>query len=269
MKPVYTKKHLNFLRRNYKKMMAIDLTAAFNKRFKTNKATGAIKSAMKNHKITSGRKCGVIKGTCRSFTKQQIRFLKKGYLKYSLAELHIEFNKKFNSQKSLQQIRCFTRNHRIRSGRTGCFEKGQLPWNTGTKGVCHGSSTSFKKGNIPVNVKPLGYERFDNRRKPGKTNYMHVKVAEKNPYTGAQTRIKLKHIVIWEEHHGPVPKGMAVIFKDSDTTHCEIENLELVSRAELARINQMKYSQAHPEIKPALLTLAKLKTKLFKAERSL
>jgi hypothetical protein len=155
-------------------------------------------------------------------------------------------------------------NHNIRSGRTGCFEKGHVPWTLGKKGIhCH-PTTEFKKGHIPANTRSLGSERIDN-----KDGYIWVKIAEPNPYTDAKTCFKQKHVVLWELTHGPVPEGFVVIFKDSDRKNCVIENLELISRADLARLNQLGYREAQPEIKPALLTLAKLKTKLFAAERTL
>lgn len=258
----YTEKQIEFLRTGYAAMGIPELTRAFNKKFKMNKTDGAIKCAMSNRKITCGRTTGQLnKGRSRILILDaplQINFLKKNYPLYSQKELVAKFNKRFKTTLTEQQIISFMHNHNIRSGRTGRFDKGHVPMNKGIKGMHLSPATEFKKGHTPANTRPLGSERIDN-----KDGYIHVKIEEANPYTKAQTRFKQKHVVLWERKHGPVPKGFAVIFKDSDRMNCVDENLELVSRAELARLNQLKYSEAHPEIKPALLTLAKLKTKFF------
>lgn len=262
MKQEYTPKQIKFLSKGYAKMGIPELTRAFNKKFKKNKTNGAIKCAMSNRKITCGRTTGELNrgrsGILIINAPLQIKFLKTNYLLFSQKELVSRFNKRFRTTLTGQQIISFIHNHNIRSGRTGRFEKGHMPANKGIKGIHLSPATEFKKGHMPANTRPLGSERIDN-----KDGYIHVKIEEVNPYTKAQTRFKQKHVVLWERKHGPVPKGFAVIFKDSDRKNCVDENLELVSRAELARLNQLKYSEAHPEIKPALLTLAKLKTKYF------
>ncbi|MBQ8358629.1 MAG: HNH endonuclease [Oscillospiraceae bacterium] len=38
---------------------------------------------------------------------------------------------------------------------------------------------------------------------------------------------KSKHIMVWEEAHGPVPEGHMVIFLDGDRRHYQLENLAL------------------------------------------
>lgn len=268
MKTIYLKKHLRFLRTNFKNMMVVDLTAAFNKRFGMDKSQVSVKAALHNHKIISGRKCGCIKGARSKYTKEQVRFLKNGYKKCSRKDLCIAFNNHFGCNEPSSFISAYLKNHKITSGRSGCFPKGHIPSNKGIKGIRLSPATEFKKGHVPANLKPLGYERHDKRTDPEKENYTWVKVAEKNPYTKAKTRFRQKHILEWEKHHGMVPKGFNVIFKDGNTRNCAIDNLTLVSRAEHARLNQLKYRSAHPEIKPALMTMAKLKTKLFKIQKA-
>jgi hypothetical protein len=73
------------------------------------------------------------------------------------------------------------------TGRTGCFEKGDKPWNTGTKGVCKPNSGNFKSGQVSWNKKPVGYERICS-----KDGYVIVKVAEPNVF-------KLKHRIVWKK----------------------------------------------------------------------
>ena len=260
----YTPKQISFLSKGYTRMGIPELTRAFNKKFSLNKSESRIKGVLSRHKITCGRTTGALnKGRLLLFSAPQVKFIKTKYPLFSQAALTVLFNQKFNTVITEQQMKSFIFNHRIRSGRTGCFPKGHVPVNKGTKGMCHGSCTSFKKGDIPVNIKPLGHERKDNRTDPSKINYVWIKVAEPNPYTKAQTRYRQKHVVIWEQTHGPVPPGMVVAFKDGNSGNVVIDNLMLITRAELARLNQSHYKELPMELKPGQLALMKLKQKIF------
>ncbi len=170
-------------------------------------------------------------------------------------ELTALFNRKFGEDRTVIAITGALNRNNIQSGRTGRFEEGSSPWNADTKGLTSANITSFKKGNIPANIKPLGSERIS------ADGYREIKIAEKNPYTGSPTRYKLKHVHIWEKANGPVPKGHILIFKDGNQLNCDIGNLALLSRAELLALNQHNYRRAHDELKPSIMALAKLQTK--------
>ncbi len=260
MRRVYSDKQLSFLHKGYLKWKIPELVRRFNLRFGEQKSACQIRATLKNHGFRCYRTCGNPTGSYRLFSKKQAGYIKKYYRKFSLAELVERFNQVFSTRMTEKQIRNFTRNHWIRSGRTGCFEKGSAPWNAGTKGLglTGRNKTSFKPGDKPANRKPLGYERIDS-----KDGYVMVKIKELNPYTGWPTRFKPKHIVIWERDHGPVPKGMAIIFRDGNKLNFRKKNLACVSRAELLQMNRLGYSSYPTEIKPSVLALAKLETKVF------
>ena len=263
----YTEKHLNFLRIKYMRLSIPPLTRAFNARFGLNRTESSIHGALHNHKIRCGRNTGKMKRVYRKFTPKQANFIKRNYPRFNVVDLVAKLNARFGIEITEQQICSFTKNHHIQSGRTGCFEKGNKPWNTGTKGLCHGSCTSFKKGHVPANIKPLGHERKDNRTDPAKASYRHVKVAEPNPYTTAPTRYKLKHVVAWEKEYGPVPAGKILVFKDGDVDNCDIENLMLITRAEHLLLNKHHYKEMPADLKPSVLALAKLEVKTFSLSR--
>lgn len=191
------------------------------------------------------------------YSVAQLAFLREGYKHFSLVELTVEFNKYFKTDKKVGQIRAATRNHKMLSGRTGHFSSGAAPWNTGTKGATGANSTSFKKGQTPVNQKPLGHERICK-----KDGYILIKVAEKNPYTGALTRYRHKHQVIWEQRHGPVPKGMVVTFLDGDKRNFCIDNLKLIDRSHLCRYNKNRVNDLPPSLIPTMKTVVDLKLKV-------
>lgn len=263
---LYTPRQLSFLREFYRFMKVEDLTDAFNLVYGMRKSGRAIRSALKNHRITCGRKHSErFIRRLRIYTEEQVQFLRENYAGRVVAELTELFNSRFGTSMTVQQIKSAVHNRHITCGRTGQFEKGHLPWNTGTKGqgLTGRNKTSFRVGNVPANRKPLGSERL------GKDGYVEIKVAERNPYTGFPTRYKQKHVHIWEQLHGPAPKGFAVVFADSDNRNFDPSNLVLVSRAELLELNRQKYREAPADLKPSVLALAKLQVKTRAKEKEI
>lgn len=173
------------------------------------------------------------------------------------------FNEKFGTDKNQFALASLMTRSGIKSGRTGCFPPGLKPWNTGTRGIMKRNSGTFKKGNVPGNTKPVGTERIPSRV----GDSVLVKIEERNPYTGAETRYKHKQVVLWEAENGPVPKGKVVFFKDSDNTNFELDNLVLISRAELLVLNQSRYKDLSYEVKPAALSNVKLKCETWSKEK--
>lgn len=247
MRFIYSTEHLNFIRDGYKQMGIPELTIAFNAEFGLNKTPQQIRAVIKNNRFTCGRKQGeVTKGQYRSYTQEQAEFIKLGYQKWSLEDLTSQFNRHFGTDKTESQIRCFTRNHGIKSGRTGHFEKGQVSWNTGTKGIMKPNSGTFKKGHRPVNHRPVGSERVNVE------GYIEIKTAEPNVWD-------LKQRVVYEREHGPIPDGYNVRFLDGDRLNCEPGNLILVDNRENALLNQ-RYKMNHQpvEYRDSLVLLAKI-----------
>lgn len=236
-------------------MLVPELTRAFNKRFGLERTTGQIKSTLTNHGIKCGRQCGKKNWGARLFTPEQDCFIRENYTKLSVAELTRGLNRRFDLVKTIFQVRTYIHNHGIISGRTGCFEKGITPWNKGARGYMGPNRTSFKKGQSPNNYKPLGFERVT------RDGYIEIKVAERNPYTGFPERFRVKHAYIWEQNHGPVPKGHIVIFQDGDKRNFSPGNLLLVHRNELLLLNLHKYWEKPIEVRPSIMALIKLEAK--------
>lgn len=255
----YTDQQIQFLRDGYPVMKIPELTAAFNLSFGTAKTAGQVRAACSNRKITCGRPIGNPVGTLISWTPEQAQFMRDGYRSLTVPDLTAAWNTHFSINKTRGQVEAFLNNRRILSGRTGCFEKGFTPWNAGTKGLCKPNSGNFKKGNNPPNRKPLGHERIDS-----KDGHLLIKTSQHNPYTGCPTRYRSKHVVIWEEINGPVPPGMVVAFSDGNNLNCTIENLMLISRAELLSLNQHNYKETPDKLKPSVLAVARLEVKIRK-----
>lgn len=252
----YTEEQLAYLEYYYKLMNVRDLTIAFNLYFNQNRTEVAIKSKLIKEGISCGRepKDRLINRT-RVFTEPQKLFIRENYEGRSVAEMTEIFNDYFKTQITKKQIMGFVnRNKGLISGRTGHFPKGHCPWNTGTRGLTGANKTSFKKGSIPPKTKPLGSERDD------KDGYILIKVLDRN---GKQRRrYKPKHVHIWEQHNGPVPKGYIIAFKDSNKRNFDISNLMAVSKTQMLFLNNLDYKNKSMQIKNSLLILTKLKTKI-------
>jgi hypothetical protein len=192
-----------------------------------------------------------------------VAFITKEYTNLSRKELTAAVNKRYGLKITERQMESFVKNHKICSGRTGYFEKGHKSWNAGTNGICKPNSGCFRKGHMPANIRHLGAER-----KETKQGYTLIKVTERNPYTGAPTRFREKHIVLWEQAHGRVPPGKCVVFVDGDNRHISIDNLVLIDRALHARLNRNHYAKSPEEIKPSIIALSKLQTAMGRRKRN-
>jgi hypothetical protein len=115
------------------------------------------------------------------------------------------------------------------------FKPGQAPHNKGMRrpGWFAGRmrETQFKKGQVNHNRMPLGSTRLVD-------GYVYVKVAQV-PYAAYTVNWKPLHMIDWERVNGPVPDGHALAFKDGNRLNIALDNIELISRAELMRRNTL------------------------------
>ncbi|MCG7586855.1 HNH endonuclease signature motif containing protein [Photobacterium sp. OFAV2-7] len=199
------------------------------------------------------------KGQSHLYTEEQKCFLQAN-CSLPRKELTRTFNEMFTLSLTEKAISSYCKRHGWLTGRNGQYVKGSQPWNTGTKGVCKPNKTSFKPGQTPSNSKPLGHERIC-----PKDGHILIKVDEPNPYTDADTRYRPKHHVVWEKHHGSIPDGHVVRFKDGNNINCDIDNLECVSKSVNLRMNRNNVNSLPSELKEIGATLAKLEVATFEA----
>jgi hypothetical protein len=129
------------------------------------------------------------------------------------------------------------------------FPKGHVPANKGVKrgkGWAPGrmAEGQFKPGvrqGVAVKLyKPIGTLRVT------KDGYLSRKVNDDLPL---QRRWKLEHVRVWEEANGPVPAGHAVKILNGEKQDVRLENLALMSRADLMRRNSFhRYPQPIPQL---------------------
>ena len=119
------------------------------------------------------------------------------------------------------------------------FTPGHEPWNKGTHYTAGGRSaeTRFQPGRAPEaarNYCPIGSLRIT------KDGTLERKVTDNQALAPARRWVAVQRLV-WEQHHGPIQPGHAVVFrpgrKTTDPALITLDALELVTRAELMARN--------------------------------
>ena len=104
-------------------------------------------------------------------------------------EITKQMNDKFEYNFSEEQIKGMMYRNKLTTGTGGYFKKGSTPWNKGLKGYMGANKTSFKKGTIPPQYRPVGSERIT------RDGYTEIKVKDPNKW-------ELKHRLIYKQHYG-------------------------------------------------------------------
>ena len=185
--------------------------------------------------------------TWRKYTPAEIRFIKGRIAGRSYAEMAELFNRSLGLQVTVEQMKSTIARYLLSNGRDCRFRPGQIPHNKGIKGcpaACE--KTWFKRGNRPQNWQPVGTEIVD--------SYGYVRVKTRNPRTW-----KFKHRLIWEKAHGKIPRGHVVLFADGDKLNFALNNLLLVSRRELAVMNNQGLICNHRDLTLAGKAIADIK----------
>jgi hypothetical protein len=140
------------------------------------------------------------------------------------------------------------------------FKTGHKPWNLGIKGSTglheNCKKGQFKKGQATHNTKPLGYERIN------KDGYLERRVGD---YGKRRSNYEMVHVIVWREHFGDIPEGSIVVFKNGIKTDFDIENLELITRAELMRRNT--FHRLPTELKEVIRLHNKIKRRITQHEK--
>lgn len=197
------------------------------------------------------------------YSKEEYQFLINNVKGITLRELTKRFNEKFNTNVSENAISNQKTKLGIRSGIVGGrFEKGHIPANKGKtwdeymskEGQEKSRKTTFKKGNIPANHRPIGSERFNSRDGAlikVKDGQLHKNWMPKGRY-------------IYEQAHGKIPAGHKVIFADGDHSNFDLDNLILVSNAEELIMNQRNLISKEAEFTKTGAVIAKVLNKAKK-----
>ena len=186
------------------------------------------------------------------YSNKQIDFL-KSIAHLPRPEMARKFNERYNEQRTKESMQRFCSKHKLLGVKnTGQLKKCHKTWNKGVTGYMGSNKTSFKKGGVPHNTRPLWSERVCS-----KDGFIWIKVSEPNGFV-------LKHHWVWSQAGREIPKGTMLCFKDGDKTNCELDNLMIMTRAEMLRFNQSFVKKSTPQNRESLLLLAQIKDTLHK-----
>lgn len=121
------------------------------------------------------------------------------------------------------------------------YQPGHTTWNKGIRWEDHPEAcraTQFKPGQRPHTWQPIGTERVN------RDGYRERKITDDGH---PKDHYEAVHRIVWMEAHGPIPTGHVVVFRNGDKADIRLENLELISRAELAERNH--YKRYPPELR--------------------
>ena len=139
------------------------------------------------------------------------------------------------------------------------YKEGSIPANKGKKispeTYKKMEPTMFKKGMKSHTALPVGTITIITNYKRG-VKYKWIKLAEPN------IRMML-HRHNWIKEHGSIPDKMNVVFKDDNSMNCDIENLELVSDADLMLRNTI-HKQFPKDLVNVIQLLGQVKRKVKK-----
>lgn len=176
-------------------------------------------------------------------------------------------SEKFDYPVTASRMKSFYHNHNMNSGITGHFQKGHIPANKGKKqtefmspeAIARTEGTRFKAGGQPPNTLPIGtvIEMKD--------GYLWFKVDDKPKAKKRVNWIPL-HEFIYQFWNGPVPKGCLVFFKNKNKRDFSRENLGLITRKELVRMNQKDLITEYADITDSYLALTRLRNKIKEKE---
>lgn len=223
-----------------------ELTAIVNEHYGTGYTKLQIRYYRHNHHCYNGLNASDYEPR-RKYSPELVEFVRANAYGRSRKEIIDMVEKEFGVKLNVNVLKNMFKRYGLSTGNDGRFKKGHVPANKGTHPPTRGrmAETQFKKGGRPHNWRPVGsvFVRAD--------GYAWRKIAEPNV-------TREEHKCVWEEHNGPIPKGMNIIFLDGNRQNCSIENLALVSKRENVAMNAKKLRSGDPDATRAGITTAKL-----------
>lgn len=193
-------------------------------------------------------------------TSEQEKFLRENVWGKSNTDLTELLNKKFGLSLNHRQVKNWKKNHKVSSGLTGHFGKGNVPFNKGKHMPTVGrmAETQFKKGHKPSSWLPIGTTKM------WSDGYMYTKISNKG---STLKRWKQTHKILWEKEYGPVPEGYQLIFLDQNRQHISLDNLEIIKTSECCVANRKGLIFENKELIKSGIKVAKLIIKTKNLER--
>ena len=186
------------------------------------------------------------------FTYKQVRGIKKEYRIFS--------GKSGQPRKFSSEIIAFMKNNVSKVSNVELTEMVNIRFGTS---FTVQQIRSARVNHIPMQKKrfPLWSEKVDNQ------GYINIKISDS--YSTYSGNWKRKHLWIWEQANGPVPKKHVVIFLDGDKLNCVLENLALVAKEENAQLNQLNLRSQNPEMTKTGIAIVRHRLAIYKRIKEL
>ena len=166
----------------------------------------------------------------RKFTKEEIAFMQKYYPVLIDNEFLDAFEKEFGWRPKKKHV----------LGSACDF------------GIRKTPETLFRSKRM-LTLRPIGSEKTTMR---GAQRNVMVKVCDTGDWW---TDWKPKQYIVWEEAYGKVPDKHAIVFLDSDTTNCDLDNLTCIPKRYLGMMNKLFRNESKdPKVRAAKIEWCKL-----------
>lgn len=263
--------------REYERHPVEDVCRLYEAAFGKSVTVGQMRAAASNHGWKSKKRGSRM--VSRKWSDEELGWLEQYMPTMPRAELKALYEKEWERPITLAQLdNLCTRYGWQGAPNTGRFVPGDPRSGVHTTEQRNaflegGKATRFKNGHNSNHEFPMYAERW---RIVGsqKVRVLFIKVPGPDPYRRDFPSHEKYHWIrkavwVWEQAHGPVPEGHAVVQLDGDAANCELENLDCVERGVLAIMNRHGPEYAGPEANPARVRLAQLKHQLGERGRSM
>lgn len=286
----YPKEVIDFVRANAANYTSKELAQIVNQQFGTAFTASKMGDFKSTHKI---------KGK-RTFTKEIKAYICENYPGSTPAKMAAQVNALFGTSYTRQQIRNFCNHRGIKTGLaqrkpqqfTRLFSEKVLTYirenyvGVSPTEMMKRVNSKFGTAYTTAQIKNLyGNRKFDSgvHLVPSPRPPAHLGSIRKGKYGEPTVKVSMeggtkrnpgtyrsKYLLAWEQAHGPIPEGNAIICLDGDRSNCDLSNLRMVTKQEAAFLflHQSIESKA-PQIMDARITLSKVKAAAKSAEKKL
>ena len=212
-----------------------------------------------------------MKAKPQAWSNEEVEYLKLITPGNSYKEITRMMNEKFGTTRTEKGVSSTIKRFELKNGIDARFQKNHDSFNKGVPMASWMSPESMERIKATQFQRGGKGQKRGRDRKPGeervsKGGYIEVRLDHHkrvwNYDNGhvASRWWEFKHVLIWEEHHKQkVPDGHVVIFTDGNNRNFDIDNLILVSRNELLKLNQNKLIfKGNTELTKTGINIAKL-----------
>lgn len=258
MRKFWTPERLAWLAATYRQHRIAAIPALFEAQFGIAITATAVKSATGAHHLVSGRPRGHFAGERPApvWTPERLDWLRAHREAMTIGPLTAAFNAHFGTAHQAHALANAMKKHGIASPRSGRFQPGLTPWNNGLQGYQAGGrarTTQFQPGQLVWHQLPVWSYRQET------DGYWYFKFREEATPGWSRRDWVAVHRLNWEAAHGPLAAGQVVIMLDTDPSHCELDNLAMLTRRELVYFNNLNHAvPPERELRRALVARVKL-----------